>query len=699
MREVEARLRLSAVDRTAAAFAAVQKKLAAVEKRTQAVTRAERWATLRRPLEVTEDRMARIGRASSLAAMSTARVLAPLAFGAAAIKVIQTGSRVEAAMFAIKQKSGATREQVAGLKSEIMDLGQQVPVALDELASAYERGAAAGIPLDDLRDFAKLTAQVADNWDMSAESVANAFAGFSAGLGIKKDQWSGFADLINYLADSGIANESDIVDFLDRVGASLKNFGMKPEEAAAFGASLANLKMAPEIAARAMDTLTGKLLAPENLSKGSHSAFEQIVGDVDKFAKLANSDGTKALMEFFGKLQSMEPQKRVSLLGAFMGEGFDDEVARMVSGLDEIQRNLTLIQDKSKYEGSIAGLSEQKLDLFDSKMQLLKNSADHLGTALYDVFATKLVSGVDIGAKAIEGLAAQMDDSAAFRSGLAKQAKGGVGEQDVYGEYKRRYEAVYGPVSMWDDSSFRKSLDRDVKRYGRGQAKSPYADLEMAAGFKNTSLYPDFDEGANAAEAWRRRNAGNIDGVSLSLPSSVPTPRLSGIAAAANTSGLGEQLALYGAGREALRQYLGSKDYLASQARGTNNVAARMAADAALAEAAPSKSISQRAFEANQGVNADALVPSFDGLRGALTDGGSQAAGDIKQAIADGVAGIRQELSGVGSQIGSDAASAFRAGASGVTVGVRPTNGTLTNRNTGVSMPNAGEPPRNRGEY
>ncbi|PHP66552.1 phage tail tape measure protein [Zhengella mangrovi] len=299
---------------------------------------------------------------------------AAVAAGATAVVVAtKSAADFEETLFGIKKKSGATTEEMAKIKNEILELGRILPATHEDIAAAYERGAAAGISFDKLREFAILSVKVSDAWDMMPDKVGNSFAGFEKGMGIPLDKMEKFADLINYLADSGISDEKDIVNFLDRVGASAKNFGLAPEETAALGASLVNLKMPAEVAARAMDTLFGKLAAPENLSDKSYSALEKIVGDPKEFKKLLGQDALGGIMEFLGKLEKMSGQERISALGALMGEGFDDEVARLVGGVGELRRNLDLIKNTKAFDGAISALSAERMKMFNSQLKTTKN--------------------------------------------------------------------------------------------------------------------------------------------------------------------------------------------------------------------------------------------------------------------------------------------------------------------------------------
>jgi TP901 family phage tail tape measure protein len=363
-REIEARLKISAIDKTGRVFKTVADKIGTVDHRAQQYNRTQ---------------MA-IARTTEGVMLSMARFAGPAAIGAGLIYATKSAADFEQSLFNIEKKSGATKKQMAELRGEIMQLSQEVPVSIDEIASAFERGAAAGVPLDELKQFSKLTAGVADAWDTTAENVGNTFAGFVAGMGMTRGDLQAYASLINDLADSGIADETAIADFIDRAGASLHNFGMTPEEIAAYGAALLNLKMPAEVGARAMDTIAGKLMAPENLSPKALQGLKGVVGSLTEFGKLS---GNARMMFFLNKLSQMSAQRRVSLLGAMLGEGFDDEIARLVNGLPELTRNLDMAaKHAANPSNSIVATQEKKVELFNSQLVLLKNNLQGIVTSM-----------------------------------------------------------------------------------------------------------------------------------------------------------------------------------------------------------------------------------------------------------------------------------------------------------------------------
>lgn len=371
---IEAVLKLSSKMGSTKAFAQVGAQLDDVSRKAERYNRKQ----------------SAIARSARSLQAATLQYVGPAALGALAVNSVRLAGNFEDALFNIEKKAGATREQMAQIRGEILDLSKEVPVSINEIAAAYERGAAGGLPTDHLKEFARLTTMVSDAWDMTAEAVGNAFMGFETGLGLRRDLWEEYADLVNYLADSGIADEADLVNFVDRAGASLKSAGFTPEETAALGASMLNLKMPAETAARAMDTLVGKLAAPQNLSPKSREALRMLVGDIKEFQLAFADDASGTLLELLYELRSMSGQERIGALGALLGEGFDDEINRLVEGADEVKRNYDAINDRDIYVGSVGDLSQRKLENLNAQLEIMKNHFQSISISVGHIAAEPL---------------------------------------------------------------------------------------------------------------------------------------------------------------------------------------------------------------------------------------------------------------------------------------------------------------------
>lgn len=368
-KEIEARLKLSAIDRTKKAFDSVARNLDRIDNKSRAVDRAQRAAARSDMI----NRQVVSTRAATMSMLGLNSAVAAIGSGVAFKELVSTTADYESALTAIQKKAGTTADETARLGKEALALSAsgELAVPLEEVLSAMERGAAAGLPLDELRDFARLSAMAADAFEMSAEEVGNAAAGFKVSMGISMGGMEEYFGLINKLADSGIADERDIVDFLDRAGANLKLFGLTAEQAAAYGSTLANIKMQPETAARMMNTLTSKLLSPG--SDKAAGALKDIVGNMTDFQELLKSDGNKAIEFFLDKVSELDKFKAAEGLTSFLGQGFADEVLRLSAAREELARNQKIALDRASWRGSLGESYDLKLDDFWSQFQILKN--------------------------------------------------------------------------------------------------------------------------------------------------------------------------------------------------------------------------------------------------------------------------------------------------------------------------------------
>lgn len=478
-RKVRAELEIDGKDNTSAAFRSVATRMGEIEKRIAAFNRtakdfnkmsagfSQRAKDIEKAADTIGKRHVAITRATEGMASAMGEFLAPAALGAGVVYVTKKAADFEESLSNIQKKAGATTAQMTTMRGEIMSLGREMPVGLDEIAKGFERGAAAGIPLSDLKEFAKLSVQVSDAWSVSAEESANFFAGFHASMGIEYGQkMKNYASLINDLADSGIADERDIGDFIDRAGAPLKNFGMTPEQIAAYGAAMLNLKMPSEVAARAMNTLSSALIAPENLSKKAGSALDAIVGDAEKFRKMS---GDQKMIYFINRLHDMTAQRRASLLGGLLGTGFSDEIARLVAGSDEVARNLQMAQrETAQASTSVERVYDQRMKTFNAQVKRLQNNINELSVTAGNL----VLPGANAALTFVNG---SISKGMSVRDLRAKAFAGMDHQQQIAQErwYRQRYQELYGTGF----SSFRNaglSYNDAVLAVGSGQFKDVY---------------------------------------------------------------------------------------------------------------------------------------------------------------------------------------------------------------------------------
>ena len=321
-------------------------------------------------------------RSRRLTAGAAAWGRAGLAGGVAAaggfIYATKKAADFEDSLVAIQKKAALADEAMVGVRDQIMEIANSgdVAVPIEEIASAMERAAAAGLPVEEWREFATLSAKAADAFEMSAEDVGNAAAGFKNVLHMTNGELKTYFDLINGLADSGIADERDIVNFVDRAGATMQTMGFSPDETAAVGATAGNIKMQPDVAARMMNSVLPAIVAPS--SDKAEAALEKIVGNLKEFYALMKTNPMEGFMFFLDRVNKMDNFEALASLRDTVGTGFADEMMRLSVAQDELKKNQDYAANKTGYDGGLDKSYALKLGTLSAHIQMLQNKLSSL---------------------------------------------------------------------------------------------------------------------------------------------------------------------------------------------------------------------------------------------------------------------------------------------------------------------------------
>ncbi len=358
---------LSLTDRVSGAARGARRALGDLERRVRSLSDQSR---------ISAQDAAGMGRAQSLMVAGAARLIAPVAGALSAHQVISSAADFESAMTEIQKKAGTTADETRRLGEEIKALSTsgELAVPIEEILGAYERGAAAGIPIAELKQFARLSVQAADAFGMPAEEVGNFAAGLKTAMGLSDKAIKRVFDLTNSLADAGISDEKDIVNFVDRTGASLKTLGLNMDQTLAIGSTLLNLKMGPEVAATAMEALSTKMLTATTLAGEHRKTFEKYMGPIKSFSKAVKKDANGALLQMLDRIQKLNSEQRMEFLSSFVGQEHASKILRLAEATDEYRRNLALAADEAKWDDSLGASYKLKLDDFWSQWQLVKNA-------------------------------------------------------------------------------------------------------------------------------------------------------------------------------------------------------------------------------------------------------------------------------------------------------------------------------------
>ena len=342
----------------------------------------------------TEDRVRELKKqtgdwANSLGNAKTA--LAGLAAsGAGLVAVAAQAIQFESAMADVAKVVDGTEEQIGALSSRIKELSTEIPLSADALAQIAAAGGQLGVPIEKLETFIQLAAQMSVAFGLSADEAGQAVAKLSNIFGLPIEQVEKLGDAINTLGNTTAAKEADIVGVLTRIGGTAKQFGLSAEQAAALGTAMLSLGVKSEVAGTGINALLSKLQTANVQGPEFQAALAGIGLSAEQLANDIRDKPQQALIDFLRTLAQLDKQSRAETLTRLFGQEYQDDIARLLGGLDQYETALTRVGDSAQTAGAMQKEFETRVKTTEAQIQLLKNGVETIAINLGSVFLPAL---------------------------------------------------------------------------------------------------------------------------------------------------------------------------------------------------------------------------------------------------------------------------------------------------------------------
>ncbi len=351
---------------------------------------------------------------------------AGLAASGAGIAVAANAAiKFESAMADVAKVADGTQEQMDALAGRIKAMTATIPLAVSELAQIAAAGGQLGVPIEKLDQFIELAATMATAFGMSAEQAGQAVAKLSNVFGMPIEQVGKLGDAINVLGNTTAAREADIVDVLTRIGGTARQFGLTAEQAAALGTAMLSLGMRAEVAGTGINAILSKLQTASVQGKDFQLALAGMGVSVKQLGKDIRNNPQKALSDFLDTLAKLEGGKQAEVLARLFGVEYQDDVARLLAGLDGYKKALRGVADEAAVAGAMQKEFATRVQTTEAQIALLKNSVGVLATNLGSVLLPVLkpiIGGLANASNAMAKFAETFPLVSAAAAGLATAA-------------------------------------------------------------------------------------------------------------------------------------------------------------------------------------------------------------------------------------------------------------------------------------
>lgn len=319
------------------------------------------------------------------------QILDTVALGATVASPVVMAAKFETAMLGVAKQVDGARDSSGKLTSvyyemgkQIQQLGREIPLATNEIADMVTAGSRMGVARDQLIDFTRTSAMMADAFELPAGELADNMGKIAGLFKIPIPAIGELADSINYLDDNAISKGGDIIEFLTRTGGVASAVKVTGQEMAALGSTLLTLGERTETAGTAANAMFQKFAAADKGTKNFKSALKELGISSAAVQKGMQQDATGTMMKVLAAIGKLPKEKQLGVMVELVGLEHSDTLAKLANNTEEWRRQLELANSEAA-KGSMSREFAARLQTTNAQWTLMKNRTSEVAVNLGSV--------------------------------------------------------------------------------------------------------------------------------------------------------------------------------------------------------------------------------------------------------------------------------------------------------------------------
>lgn len=319
------------------------------------------------------------------------QILDTVALGATVASPVVMAAKFETAMLGVAKQVDGARDSSGKLTSvyyemgkQIQQLGREIPLATNEIADMVTAGSRMGVARDQLIDFTRTSAMMADAFELPAGELADNMGKIAGLFKIPIPAIGELADSINYLDDNAISKGGDIIEFLTRTGGVASAVKVTGQEMAALGSTLLTLGERTETAGTAANAMFQKFAAADKGTKNFKSALKELGISSAAVQKGMQQDATGTMMKVLAAIGKLPKEKQLGVMIELVGLEHSDTLAKLANNTEKWRRQLALANSEAA-KGSMSREFAARLQTTNAQWTLMKNRTSEVAVNLGSV--------------------------------------------------------------------------------------------------------------------------------------------------------------------------------------------------------------------------------------------------------------------------------------------------------------------------
>ncbi|NUF26909.1 phage tail tape measure protein [Gilliamella sp. ESL0254] len=277
-----------------------------------------------------------------------------------------------------------TPEQFKQMGQDIREMSLSLPMAAKDIGAIVAAGGQAGIPKEDLKQFAEDAVKMGIAFDTTAEEAGSTMATWRTALKLTQSEVVGLSDKINLLSNTQNAKAKDISDVVTRMGTLAATSGVSADKLAALSSTIIATGTNTDQAATGIKNFMLTLTSGKSATAKQQKALQQLGFTSNEIAKGMQKDAEGTIMSVLKSLGKVSKDRQSAALTVLFGKESVAAISPLLNNMELLKENFSRVGDASQYAGSMQKEYESRSNTTANKLQLFNNALTNISLSIGD---------------------------------------------------------------------------------------------------------------------------------------------------------------------------------------------------------------------------------------------------------------------------------------------------------------------------
>lgn len=332
------------------------------------------------------------------------------------------------------------------MTTEILDMSTRLPMAAEGIAEIVAEAGNAGIPFNELTQFAEDATKAAVGFGMSAGDAGRQLAVWRTSFKLTQKEVMNLSDQMNYLAMTGPTTEKKIGEVVTSVGNLATTAGVSTRDLAAIAATITGVGVNADVAGTGIQNF---MLSLTNANTNKAKAVLKAIGMTSQqVAAGMQKDSRGTMIKVLEGLSKIDKTKQAKGLEWLFGRESIKAIAPLLTNLDLLKKNFNSVTDATRYAGATQREYDSRVNTTEKQLQILKNQVTALAITVGSEFLPVIVEATKAVAPYMKQALAFIRDNPEMVKSIAKFGLALAGVASAMGVVSRAVKIMNFAMNM-----------------------------------------------------------------------------------------------------------------------------------------------------------------------------------------------------------------------------------------------------------